>query len=107
MDCRLISNWNTTRAFRSAGPETCASPKAQNATVADGHNRVLQNLLFPPIDGQAPAKIRRCAIVVTVRVLSAQVHPKLSREEREKRGREIIQKALEGLPDSEAVGAQR
>jgi hypothetical protein len=74
-----------------------------NATMNAGTNMIVQNLHFPPTDGQSPGKVRRGAIIVSARILEV-VAPKvmaekLSAAELERRNRQLIADAFEGLPE--------
>ena len=71
-----------------------------NASLRDGKNIVVQNLQFPPLDGQDPKKVRRCAIIVGARILQADPAEdvKLTMAERETRHWQLIADAFEGLP---------
>jgi hypothetical protein len=69
-----------------------------NATIGDGENLILQNLLFPPVDGQDPAKVRRCAVIAATRVIARpDKESQLTPEQRETRDQKIIADAIEGL----------
>jgi hypothetical protein len=89
-------------------PDLCFSNNT-NVSVEDGRNMILQNLLFPPLAGQEPATVRRCAIVMSVRVLLTDENesPKLTAAEKEKRDQQIIADALRGLEKLTRKPAQR
>jgi hypothetical protein len=80
-----------------------------NATVVDGRNVVVQNLLFPPLAKQDPAKVRRCAVVMRIRVISTEEpeQPKLTPAEKEKRDQQIITDALKGLEKPKSKPTER
>jgi hypothetical protein len=87
------------RIPQAASPDLCFSVST-NASIADGKNLIVQSLQFPPVDGQNPAKVRRCAIVIGTRILEAtpsEAVP-LTGPEKEMRDRKLIADAFAGLP---------
>jgi hypothetical protein len=89
------------RIPQSDGAQDLCFSHVTNATVVDGRNVIVQNLLFPPLAKQDPTKVRRCAIVVSARILEIETPEadKLSSAEIERRNRHLIADAFEGLPN--------
>jgi hypothetical protein len=90
------------RISQPNAPDLCLSLRT-NATMNAGENIILQNLHFPPTDGQNPSKVRRGAIVLSARILEVEAPKfmalKLSPAEIERRNRQLIADAFEGLPE--------
>lgn len=67
-----------------------------NGTIAADTNQVVHDYLLPPLEGQEPKKVRRCAIVVSVSIPSPD--PKIDADTLAKRKKRLIEEALQGLP---------
>jgi hypothetical protein len=97
------------RIPHSDGAQDLCFSHVTNATVVDGRNVIVQNLLFPPLAKQDPAKVRRCVVVMSARILSTKETepPKLTPGEKEKRDQQVIADALKGLEKPKSKPADR